>query len=323
MKKHAINLRKVVVVGAGDVGSSFAYALAQSGLAEEIGLLDMNQELAQGQVLDLAHGLPFFPQVRIHVATVEDYADASVIVITAGSKQRPGESRLNLLQRNARIMDGLVDDIVAQASHAVIVVVSNPVDVLTYVAQQRSGWPRGRIIGSGTVLDSARFRYLLSGHCGLNAHNVHAYILGEHGDSEFAAWSMVHLAGVSIDQYCPACGHCGDWQQTRRDIEEEVRHSAYHIINYKGATYYAVGLALVRIVRAILRNEHSVLTVAPLLAGEYGLDDVCLSVPTVISRQGVERVIEAQLTDRERAALVHSAMVLQAALAELQNAGAV
>ncbi len=319
MVEQVAQSRKVVIVGAGAVGSTFAYALAQSGLAEEIGLVDRNPDLVQGQVLDLAHGMPFFPFVRIRVADVTDYADASVIVITAGSKQRPGESRLDLLQRNASITKGIMDEIMAQNSEAVILLVSNPVDVLTYVAQKHSGWPRGRILGSGTVLDSARFRYLLSEHCNLSAHNVHAYILGEHGDSEFAPWSMVHLAGISIDQYCPLCGKCGDWQQTRVDIEEDVRNSAYHIINYKGSTYYAVGLALVRIVRAILRDERRVLTVSTLLQGEYGIEDVCLSVPTVLSRRGVERIIGAELPPEEQAALEHSATVLKEALAGLYD----
>ena len=200
--------RKVAVVGAGAVGSTFAYALAQSGTAEEIAILDLNQDLAKGQVLDLAHGLPFYPNVQIKAGTAQDYADAHVIVITAGAAQRPGESRLDLLQRNARIIESIVDEIKVQDSQAVIMVVSNPVDVLTYVAQRRAGWARGRVIGSGTVLDSARLRYLLSQHCDVDVHNVHAYVLGEHGDSEFAAWSMTHIAGMprqtSVSPYSPS-----------------------------------------------------------------------------------------------------------------------
>ena len=206
--------RKVVIVGAGAVGSTFAYALAQSGLADEIGLRDANHELAMGQVLDLAHGQAFFPSVQIHEAQKADYADAHLIVITAGSKQRSGESRLALLQRNAKIIQDIMDEITEQNSPAIVLVVTNPVDVLTYVAQKRSRWPRGRVIGSGTVLDSARFRHLLSQHCGVDVHNVHAYILGEHGDSEVAAWSMTNMAGVPIEQFCPLCGKCGDWKKS-------------------------------------------------------------------------------------------------------------
>jgi L-lactate dehydrogenase len=313
-EKQSWEARKVVIVGAGAVGSTFAYALAQSGAADEIALLDVNRDLAKGQVLDLAHGVPFFPSVQIHEGEKEDYADAHAIVITAGASQRSGEMRLDLLHRNAAIVESIVDDIVGQGSQAVIVVVSNPVDVLTYVAQKHSGWSRGRVIGSGTVLDSSRFRYLLSQHCGVDVHNVHAYILGEHGDSEFVAWSMTHIGGMPIEDYCPICGQCDDWQAERDRIEEAVRNSAYHIIDYKGATYFAVGLALVRIVGAVLRNQRSVLTVSTVLDGEYGLRDVCLSVPCVVSQEGVERVLEANLSSGEQQALARSASVLKQAI---------
>jgi L-lactate dehydrogenase len=309
--------RKVAVVGAGAVGSTFAYALAQKGVADEIALIDPNTELVKGQVLDLAHGLFFFPAADIREGDKSDYADAHVIVVTAGAKQRSGETRLNLLRRNAAIIESIVDDIVNQDSRAVIVVVSNPVDVLTYVAHRRSGWPRGRVIGSGTVLDSARFRYLLSRHCAVDVHNVHAYVLGEHGDSEVAAWSMTHLAGIPIDEYCPICGKCKDWRTERQKIEEAVRKSAYHVIDYKGATYFAVALALVRIVAAILRNERSVLTVSAVLKGEYGLDDVSLGVPSIVFQGGVESVLDARLSADEMKALANSASILREAITEL------
>lgn len=311
--------RKVVIVGAGAVGSTFAYALAQSGMADEISLIDRSRELMEGQVLDLAHGFPFFPTVKIYPGKKSDYANAQVIVITAGAKQRPGESRLNLLQRNAVIVEGIVFDIVNEHSQAVIVVVSNPVDVLTYVAQKKSGWARGRVIGSGTVLDSARFRYLLSQHCGIDVHNTHAYILGEHGDSEFAAWSLTNLAGMRINEYCPICRKCTDWEKEKSAIVKAVRDSAYHIIDYKGATYFAIGLALVRIVGAILRNQRSVLTVSTVLDGEYGLKDVCLSVPAIVSQVGVEGIMEASLPSKELEALSQSASVLRGAIAELRQ----
>jgi len=312
--------RKVVIVGAGAVGSTFAYALAQRGLADEIVLIDPNNELVKGQVLDLAHGLPFLPAVEIREGHKSDYADANVIVITAGAKQRPGESRLDLLKRNAAIIESIVDDIVEQHSQAVIVVVSNPVDVLTYVAYRRSGWPKGRVIGSGTVLDSARLRYLLGQHCAVDVHNVHAYVLGEHGDSEFAAWSMTNLAGIPIAQYCPMCGKCDQWLVERHKIEDAVKKSAYHIIDYKGATYFAVGLALVRIAGAILRNERSVLTVSAVLEGEYGLRGVCLGVPSIIARSGVTSILEAQLPADEMKALLNSASTLQQVIAALEGA---
>jgi L-lactate dehydrogenase len=306
-----------VIVGAGAVGSTFAYALAQKGLADEIDLIDANRDLAEGQVLDLAHGLPFYPPVQIRVGQKQDYADAQVIVITAGARQAPGETRLALLQKNATIITSIVDEIVSQESQAVIVVVSNPVDILTYVALKRSDWPKGRLIGSGTVLDSSRFRYLLSQHCGVDVGNVHAYFLGEHGDSEFPAWSMTHIAGVSMDDYCPICNRCKNWQRERERIVKTVKESAYHIINYKGATYFAIGMALVRIAGTILQDQRSVLPVSTLLEGEYGITDVCLGVPCVVGQGGVRQIVEAPLLPGEKELLLKSASILQGALKEL------
>jgi L-lactate dehydrogenase len=185
------------------------------------------------------------------------------------------------------------------------------VDLLTYALLKKLDWPRGRVIGSGTFLDSARFRYLLSQHCGIDVHNVHAYILGEHGDSEFAPWSMTHIAGMPLDQYCLICNECGDLKKVQQQIEDEVRDSAYHIIDYKGSTNFAIFLALVQIVAAIVRNQHSVLTVSTLLNGEYGLHDVCISIPCILSQHGVEQIIVEKLTRDELQALVHSATVLK------------
>ena len=307
------------MVGAGAVGSTFAYALAQSGLADEIAVIDRNENLAKGQVLDLVHGQPFFPTVSIHVGTPADYANARLIVVTAGAAQKPGETRLQLLQKNAAVVRAICADIQGQKSAAILLVVSNPVDVMTYVALQATGWERGRVVGSGTVLDSARLRHLLSQHCGVDVHNVHAYVLGEHGDSEFAAWSMTHLAGMPIDNYCPACGACSNWAEERRRIEQAVRDSAYHIIGYKGATWFAVGMALVRITGAILRSQNSVLTVSTMLDGEFGLRDVCLSVPCVVSARGVEKVLVHRLPESELAALTASAEALKQAVAQLQG----
>jgi len=320
--EKSVSRRKVVVVGAGAVGATFCYALAQSGLADEIALIDKNENLAQGQVLDLVHGQPFFPTVSIHVGQPSDYADAHVVVVTAGAAQRPGQSRLELLQINAQIMRSIVSDIVDQGSSAVVLVVSNPVDIMTRVALKASGWDRGRVFGSGTVLDSSRLRHLLSMHCGIDVHNVHGYVLGEHGDSEFVAWSMAHVAGMPIDDYCPICGGCADWMAERDRIEQAVRDSAYHIIDYKGATCYAVGLAMVRIVGAILRGQRSVLTVSTLLNGEFGLQDVCLSVPCIVAADGVEKIVESTLPESEQASLSASAATLQQAIGQLDSAGA-
>ena len=310
--------RKITIVGAGAVGSTFAYALAQSGFADEIAITDMNNNFAEGQAMDLVHGLPFLPQVDIHAGSKADYADSDIVVITAGAKQLSGETRIDLLKRNAAIIETIAKEIAASGCRGVMLLVSNPVDILTKVALEASGWERGKVVGSGTVLDTARFRYVLSKECGVDARNIHGYILGEHGDSEFAAWSMTTIAGRRIDEYCASgLGNskiCFD----KNKIVEEVRHSAYHIIDYKGSTYFAVGLALTRITGAILRNERSILSVSMTLNGEFGLNDVCLSVPCIIGRNGVEQIIAGNLPKEEQAALEASAKRLQEALASIR-----
>jgi len=311
--------RKVVVVGAGSVGATYCYALAQSGLADEIVLIDRNNDVLQGQVLDLIHGQPFFPTVNIRAGSKADYADAQLVLITAGSSQRPGETRLQLLIKNSEIVGSIAEEIASQKCNGIMLIVSNPVDVLTYVAIKRSGWDRSRVIGSGTVLDSARFRHILSNHCGVDVHNVHAYILGEHGDSEFAAWSMTHVAGINIDEYCPVCNQCADWEKQRQLIEQQVRDSAYHIINYKGSTHYAVGLALVKITAAILRGQNSVLTVSTLLDGEFGINDVSLSMPCVVSDNGITKIIKSPLSQNEVDLLFRSADILRRAIDSIKG----
>ena len=318
-KKYSKQHRKVVVVGAGSVGATYCYALAQSGLADEIVLMDRNEDLMKGQVLDLVHGQPFFPTVIIRSGSVNDYKDAKVVVITAGAAQKPGETRLQLIKKNADIIGTIAEDIARHECKGVMLIVSNPVDVLTYVALKRSGWGKTRVIGSGTVLDSARFKYLLSKHCDVDVHNVHAYILGEHGDSEFAAWSMTNVAGINIDEYCPVCGQCSNWKEQRQHIEQQVRESAYHIINYKGSTQFAVGLALVRITGAIFRSQNSVMTVSTLLNGEFGIKDVCLSVPCIVSDGGIIRIIESPLTPEELTSLTRSGNVLRKVIDSMEN----
>ena len=319
MKKniYSTQSRKVVVVGAGAVGATYCYALAQSGLADEIVLTDKNEDLMKGQVLDLEHGQTFFPTVEIRSGTIEDCHEAQVVVITAGATQKPGETRLELIKKNASITGSIAEDIAKSGCKGVMIIVSNPVDVLTYVALKRSGWDKSRVIGSGTVLDSSRFRQLLSKHCGVDVHNVHAYILGEHGDSEFAAWSMTNIAGINIDEYCPVCGKCKEWKTQRQLIEQQVRDSAYHIINYKGSTQFAVGLALVRITGAILRSQNTILSVSTLLESEFGINDVCLSVPCVVSDKGIMRIIESPLVSSELKALSNSAAILRKAIDSL------
>jgi len=314
---YPMQSRKVVVIGAGAVGATYCYALAQSGLADEIVLTDRNEDLMKGQVLDLAHGQTFFPTVGIRSGNIDDCADAQLVVVTAGAAQKPGETRLELIKKNAAITGNIAEDIAGTGCKGVMMIVSNPVDVLTYVALKRSGWEKSRVIGSGTVLDSSRFRHLLSKHCGVDVHNVHAYILGEHGDSEFAAWSMTNIAGINIDDYCPVCNKCADWKNQRNSIEQQVRDSAYHIINYKGSTQFAVGLALVRITGAILRSQNSILSVSTFVDSDFGIKDVCLSVPCVVSDSGVTRIIESPLSPSELAALSNSAKILRKAIDSL------
>ena len=315
--KYSTQSRKVVVVGAGAVGATYCYALAQSGLADEIVLTDKNEDLMKGQVLDLKHGQTFFPTVEIRSGTIDDCHEAQVVVITAGAAQKPGETRLELIKKNAAITGSIAEDIAKSGCNGVMIIVSNPVDVLTYVALKRSGWDKSRVIGSGTVLDSSRFRQLLSKHCGVDVHNVHAYILGEHGDSEFAAWSMTNIAGINIDEYCPVCGKCAEWKTERQLIEQQVRDSAYHIINYKGSTQFAVGLALVKITGAILRSQNTILSVSTLLESEFGINDVCLSVPCVVSDKGIMRIIESPLVLSELKSLSGSAAILRKAIDSL------
>ena len=311
--------RKVTIVGAGSVGSTYAYALAQDGIADEIVLTDFYSDLAKGQAMDLVQGVPFMSHVSIHAGGDEDYTDSDIVVITAGAKQAHGETRIDLLRKNAGIISDTMKRIDSSGCSGVVIIVSNPVDVLTKIALQACGWDRSRIIGSGTVLDTARFRYALSRDACVDARNVHGYILGEHGDSEFAAWSLTHIAGLQFDAYCKCCGkRLDEAEKYRTAIEKEVRDSAYHIIDYKGSTFYAIGMALTRITEAILRNEHSILSVSVELRGEYGVHGVCLSVPCVVGRCGVEKVLNAPLPENEISLLQDSAKRLKTALDDLQ-----
>ena len=312
--------RKVAIVGTGAVGSGFAFALAQSGVAEEITLVDVNADLAKGQALDLAHGAPFYPPVAIHAAEApEAYRNAAIVVVAAGKAQAgPGQSRLDLLKINSKIVTSIVADIQTVNPDAIVLIATNPVDLLTHIARIRTNWPRGRILGSGTVLDSARFRWLLAEHCGISPKNIHASILGEHGDSEFAAWSLVHVGGLPMDDYCTVCRKC-DFIHRRPQILEQVRRSAYHIIGYKGSTSFGVAMAMTHIVRAILRNERHVMTVSAPLDGEYGLTNVTLGIPCVVGANGIEEIIEARLAPEEMQQLAHSAQILKENLEQLER----
>jgi L-lactate dehydrogenase len=309
---------RVAVVGAGHVGTTFAYALLMSGLAAEIVLIDADHERAAGEAMDLNHAVPFTRPTHVWAGDVSDCAGAAVTVIAAGVGQKPGETRIDLLRRNAGIFGDLVPRIARANPDGILLIATNPVDLLTDVALECSGLPPSHVIGSGTILDTARFRYLLGRHVGMDPHSVHAYIVGEHGDSEVPVWSLANVAGMRLDTFCDAHGiEFGD--DVRRSIFEQTRDAAYAIIERKGATYYAVAAGLLRIVEAILRDQQTVLSVSSRVSGYAGIHDVSLSLPTVIDRGGVARVLALDLDDAETAALRRSAELLRKARAELRG----
>ncbi|HHY82457.1 MAG TPA: L-lactate dehydrogenase [Clostridiales bacterium] len=307
---------KVTIIGAGYVGATTAFALINGGVTSEIALIDINEKKLEGEVLDLNHGISFVPQVNLHAGTYDDCEDSNIVIITAGVGQKPGETRIDLLKRNIDVFRQIIPKVVERNRDCVLLIVTNPVDILTYAAIRISGLPYTQVIGSGTVLDSSRFKYLLSRHCNVAPHNVHAYIIGEHGDTEVPAWSISNIAGMSVEQFCFKCGReCA--KETKNSIFDQVKNSAYRIIEGKGATYYAVALAVRRIVEAILRNENSILPVSSLMRGYYGIEDVCLSLPSIINQQGLERVLELPLSDDEIQGFRHSAETLKAALRDI------
>ena len=307
---------RIAIVGAGNVGSTLAYALLWSGLAAEIVLIDANHARAEGEAMDLNHAMPFTRPVRIWAGDFNDCAGAAIVALCAGAGQKQGETRLDLVKRNAQIFHELVPKIAAHNPNGILLVATNPVDVLTYVSWKWSGLPAARVIGSGTVLDTARFRYLLSQHFGVDPRSVHAHIIGEHGDSEVPVWSLANVAGMRLREYCAARGMAYD-EAAMLEIFKSTRDAAYHIIERKGATYYAVAAGLMRIVEAIVRNQNTVLPVSSLVTDYYGISDICLSLPAVVNRSGIERIIPLQLDDAEAVAIRHSADVLKQTLAKL------
>ncbi|MFZ5479563.1 MAG: L-lactate dehydrogenase [Myxococcota bacterium] len=303
---------RVAVVGAGHVGATFAYALLLSGLASEIVLVDVDRGRLEGEVMDLVHTTPFSPAARVWAGELGDCAGAAVTVIAAGPGQRPGQTRLDLARVNAGIVDALVPEVVRCNPDGVVIVATNPVDVLTRRAILRSGLDPTRVLGSGTVLDTARFRALIGRHCGIDPRNVHAYILGEHGDSEVPAWSTATVAGLPLRLFCEAAGMPCD-RAAMDAVFAETRDAAAAIIRRKGATWYAIGAALVRIVEAIVRDQKTVLTVSTPVDARFGAPGVCMSLPAVVGAGGVERVLPIALDPDEEAALRRSAGILQAA----------
>ncbi len=307
---------RIAIVGAGNVGATFGYSLLISGLATEIVLIDANHAKAEGEAMDLNHAMPLGRPARIFAGGYEDCAGAAITVITAGSAQRPGETRLDLLQSNTAIFKQIIPSVVKHNPNGILLIATNPVDILTYVALKISGLSRNHVIGSGTVLDTARFRYLLSQQFDVDPRSVHAFIIGEHGDSEVPVWSLANIAGMRLAQYCAVNG-LGCSQPILDDIFEQTRDAAYHIIERKGATYYAIASGLMRICEAILRDQGTVLSVSSLINDYYGIDDVCLSLPTIVDLDGAERVIRLDLSADEIEGLRKSASLLKSTIAQL------
>ena len=306
-----INDRKVAIIGCGFVGSSSAFALMQSGIFSEMVLIDVDRNRAEGEALDISHGVPFASPMKIYAGDYSDLGDAAMVVVTAGAAQKPGETRLDLVNKNVAIFKSIIPQIRESGFSGVLLIVSNPVDVLTYAAIQRSGLPEAKVIGSGTVLDTARLRYMLGEHVDVDPRDVHAYVMGEHGDSELVAWSSATVAGVPLSEFCELHGHYQHREAEAR-IAEDVKNSAYTIIEKKHATYYGVAMAVRRICTAVMRDEDCVLPVSSLMVGEYGLSDLCISMPTIVGRNGVVARVPVSINDDEEKELQKSAAALKA-----------
>ena len=311
-----IDIRKAAVIGCGHVGASIAFSLMQRAIFSELVLIDRNREKAGGEAMDLRHGLPYTAAMEIRAGDYADLGDCALVIVTAGANQRPGETRLELIGRNAAILRDVVGRIRQTPFTGILLIVSNPVDILTCEAQAISGYPASRVIGSGTVLDTARLKQLLGSRLGVDSRSVHAVIIGEHGDSELAVWSGANVSGIDLDHFCALRGH-PDSARLKREVYEDVRDSAYAIIERKGATYYGIAMAVARIAACIVRDERAVLPVSTVLGGEYGLSGLALSIPSIVGRDGVQAVLELPLAPQEREALAASAEQLREVLGQL------
>ncbi len=308
--KREVDGPKVAIVGAGAVGATFAYSLLIHGLASQIVIIDVDKNRAEGEAMDLNHGVPFAYPTKIWAGDYSDCEDADIVTIAVDKGQRIEQSRLELAEGNFQIMKQIIPNVTRYNQECVLLVVTNPLDVMTYAALKLSGFPKNRVIGSGTVLDTARLRYLLGEYLQVDPRNVHSYIIGEHGDSEVPVWSLANIGGIRLKDYCPVC-------DVRYDLDDfnklflEAKNAGYEIIKRKGRTFYAVALGLTKIVESILRNENTVLTVSCLLENYLGVSDICLSVPVILNRSGVKRVIELPLSEKERADFQKSAEIIK------------
>ena len=311
-----VNLRKVAMIGCGFVGSASAFCLMTSGLFSEMVLIDADKERAEGEAMDISHGLPFARPMKIYAGDYDDIVDAAIIIITAGANQKPNETRLDLVHKNVGIFKSIIPEIAKRECKGTILVVSNPVDVLTYTALKLSGFPEHRVIGSGTVLDTARLKYQLGEHLNVDSRSVHAFIVGEHGDSEIAVWSSADVSGVPLDSFCEMRGFY-EHEAATEEIADSVKNSAYEIISKKHATYFGVAVAVRRICEAIIRDEKSILPVSSMMHGQYGIEDVVLSMPAIVGGNGVEKLVPISMNEDEINKLRESADMLKKIIDEI------
>lgn len=310
------NPKKAAIIGCGFVGAATAFTLMQSKLFSELVLLDANHDKAVGEAEDIGHGIPFAGEMDIYAGNYDDIADCSMVIITAGANQKPNETRLDLVQKNVAIYKDILSEITRRNYEGILLVVSNPVDILTYVTQKLSGLPEHRVIGSGTVLDTARLKYALSQQLDVDSRNIHSFIIGEHGDSEIVAWSSTNISGVPLDQFLEMRGHMHP-DMDKQEIAEKVKNSAYDIIAKKDATYYGIAMSVRRICECMIRDEKSILPISTSMHGDFGIEDVCLSMPTILSAEGMENHIPIKLNETERENLKQSADTLKHILAGL------
>ena len=311
-----MKMQKAVMIGCGFVGSASVFALMQSGLFSEIALIDANPEKAEGEAMDISHGIPFARQMKIYAGDYDDVKDAGIVIVTAGANQQPGETRLHLVNKNVGIFKKIIPEIANRGFEGILLIVANPVDILTKVAIKLSGFPENRVIGSGTVLDTARLKYRLSEHLGVDSKSIHAFIVGEHGDSEIAVFSSANVSGIPLSQFCELRGHF-EHRASEREIAEKVKNSAYDIIQRKRATYFGVAMAVKRICEVIVRNEKAILPVSTSMHGEYGIEDVVLSMPCVVGSDGIEVQVPVVLSEEEKGKLQESAKILKETISTL------
>ncbi len=318
MKEERVN--KIVLIGSGAVGASYAFSLLNQGVSCELAIIDVNKNKAEGDVIDLNHGLPFAPAwMKIYNGDYSDCRDADIVVITAGANQNPGETRLDLVDKNVRITKSIVENVMENGFQGIFIMATNPVDILTYAVWRFSGIPKERVIGSGTILDTARLRFSLGEYFNVDSRNIHAYIIGEHGDTELPVWSHASVGVIHIDDYIKC-----HKQFRKEDLEQifiKVRDAAYNIIEKKGATFYGIAMGLVRLTKAILQDEHSILTVSNYLDGEYGHHDVYIGVPSIVTRQGIRETIEIDLNEEEKRLFAQSVNTLKETMATINWEG--